>query len=88
MQVLLTVQVFLGSSLPNATLTIGHHTTSQRSSSNFLVGKKVPPLQTQCYNLFNNYTEMERRNDGNFLITQQISDALRTKIAQGLITPW
>jgi hypothetical protein len=50
--------------------------------------KKVPPLQTQRHNLSNNYTEMECRNDGNFLIARQISDALRTKIARGLITPW
>ncbi len=63
-------------------------TTSQRSSSNFLVGKKVPPLQTQHHNLSNNYTEMEHCNDGNFLIAQQISNALQTKIAWGLITPW
>ncbi len=50
--------------------------------------KKVPPLQTQRHNSSNNYTKMERRNDGNFLIARQISDALRTKISRGLITPW
>jgi hypothetical protein len=63
-------------------------TTSQRSSSNFLAEKKAPPLQTQRHNSSNNYIEMEHRNDGNFLIAQQISNALRTKIARGLITPW
>ncbi len=31
--------------------------------------KKVHPLQTQRHNSSNNYIEMERRNDGNFLIT-------------------
>ncbi len=46
--------------------------------------KKVPPLQTQRHNLSNNYIEMERRNDGNFLITRQISSALQTKIARAL----
>ncbi len=50
--------------------------------------KKVPPLQTQRHNSSNNYTKMERRKDGNFLIARQISDALRTKIAWGLIAPW
>jgi hypothetical protein len=50
--------------------------------------KKVPPLQTQCHILSNSYIEMERPNDRNFLIAKQISDALRTKIARGLITPW
>jgi hypothetical protein len=49
--------------------------------------KKVPPLQTQRHNSSNNYIKMEHRNDGNFFITQQISSALRTKIARGLVTP-
>jgi hypothetical protein len=31
--------------------------------------KKVHPLQTQRHNLSNNFIKMERRNDGNFLIT-------------------
>ncbi len=50
--------------------------------------KKVPPLQTQCHNLSNNYIEMEHCNDGNFYITREISSALRAKIARGLVTPW
>jgi hypothetical protein len=46
----------------------GRCTTSQRSFPAIRRGKKVPPLQTQCHNLSNNYIKMERRNDGNFLI--------------------
>jgi hypothetical protein len=49
--------------------------------------KKVPPLQTQCHNLSNNYIKMEHHNDGNFLITREISSALQAKIARVLVTP-
>jgi hypothetical protein len=53
--------------------------------------KKVSPLQTQHHNLSNNYIKMEHRNDGNFLITQQISSALRAKNRSGprnTLTKW
>ncbi len=65
----------------------GGRTTSQRSFPAIWREKKVPPLQTQHHNLSKNYIEMERRNDGSFLITRQISSALQAKIAQSLVTP-
>ena len=63
-------------------------TTSQRSSSNFLVGKKDSSLQTQHHNSSNNYIKIECRDDRNVLIAQQISDALQTKVARALLTPY
>jgi hypothetical protein len=34
------------------------------------------------------YIEIERHDDGNVLLAWQISDALQTKIARALLTPW
>ncbi len=60
-------------------------TTSQRSFPAIWRENKVPPLQTQRHNSSDNYIEMERRNDGNFLITREISSTLQAKIAWGIV---
>jgi hypothetical protein len=72
--------------------TTSQRTSSQRSSSNFLAEKKGSLTKiSMCMKPLKLYqiilSKIKHCNDRNVLITQQISEALRTKIAQALLTP-
>ena len=66
-----------------------HH--PPRLISDYLAGKKVSEQefrQPHHNHLTSINSEIDRPNDGNVLVAQELSDALQAKIRWGILTPW